>query len=159
MRWRRLRRKEVNAGEYFPRPRRFALLDFIFALVCFSGFRFMRGKCSFHLIAGLRPGCSPLVFQFIRGDAPPGSPLGLRPQDGSNPTRPTITKRDGYILDLSLVMVGLVGFEPTTSPLSGVRSNLLSYRPIGFVRYHLRLWRARSWRGGGRVPFGRATSS
>ena len=27
-------------------------------------------------------------------------------------------------------MVGLNGLEPTTSPLSGVRSNHLSYRPI-----------------------------
>ena len=26
-------------------------------------------------------------------------------------------------------MVGLGGFEPPTSPLSGVRSNQLSYRP------------------------------
>ena len=28
-----------------------------------------------------------------------------------------------------LKMVGLGGFEPPTSPLSGVRSNQLSYRP------------------------------
>ena len=27
-------------------------------------------------------------------------------------------------------MVGLSGFEPPTSPLSGVRSNQLSYRPL-----------------------------
>ena len=27
-------------------------------------------------------------------------------------------------------LVGLYGFEPSTSPLSGVRSNQLSYRPI-----------------------------
>jgi hypothetical protein len=27
------------------------------------------------------------------------------------------------------VLVGLAGFEPATSPLSGVRSNQLSYRP------------------------------
>ena len=27
-------------------------------------------------------------------------------------------------------MVGLGGFEPPTSPLSGVRSNQLSYRPV-----------------------------
>ncbi len=30
------------------------------------------------------------------------------------------------------VMVGLGGFEPPTSPLSGVRSNQLSYRPRSF---------------------------
>ena len=34
-------------------------------------------------------------------------------------------------------MVGLGGFEPPTSPLSGVRSNQLSYNPIfiNFFRY------------------------
>ena len=30
-------------------------------------------------------------------------------------------------------MVGLGGLEPPTSRLSGVRSNLLSYRPIKFI--------------------------
>ena len=30
---------------------------------------------------------------------------------------------------INLKMVGLGGFEPPTSPLSGVRSNQLSYRP------------------------------
>ena len=32
--------------------------------------------------------------------------------------------------NLKKQMVGLNGLEPTTSPLSGVRSNHLSYRPI-----------------------------
>ncbi len=32
-------------------------------------------------------------------------------------------------IQLQAVMVGLGGFEPPTSPLSGVRSNQLSYRP------------------------------
>ena len=32
-------------------------------------------------------------------------------------------------------VVGLGGFEPPTSPLSGVRSNQLSYRPIFLLRY------------------------
>lgn len=33
-------------------------------------------------------------------------------------------------------MVGLGGFEPPTSPLSGVRSNQLSYRPVlGYLRF------------------------
>ena len=33
-----------------------------------------------------------------------------------------------------VIVVGLGGFEPPTSPLSGVRSNQLSYRPeVGFA--------------------------
>jgi hypothetical protein len=35
-------------------------------------------------------------------------------------------------LNLKFQMVGLGGFELPTSPLSGVRSNQLSYRPAGF---------------------------
>ena len=34
-------------------------------------------------------------------------------------------------------MVGLNGFEPATSPLSGVRSNQLSYRPITLVLIYI----------------------
>jgi hypothetical protein len=34
-------------------------------------------------------------------------------------------------LNLKFQMVGLGGFELPTSPLSGVRSNQLSYRPAG----------------------------
>ena len=33
------------------------------------------------------------------------------------------------------ILVGLGGFEPPTSPLSGVRSNQLSYRPIKLIYY------------------------
>ena len=32
--------------------------------------------------------------------------------------------------------MGPVGFEPTTSPLSGVRSNQLSYEPFHYYLYH-----------------------
>ena len=32
-----------------------------------------------------------------------------------------------------IVLVGLGGLEPPTSPLSGVRSNRLSYRPLRVV--------------------------
>ena len=31
------------------------------------------------------------------------------------------------------MMVGLVGIEPTTSRLSGVRSSHLSYRPLAYL--------------------------
>jgi hypothetical protein len=37
------------------------------------------------------------------------------------------------------VVVGLSGFEPLTSPLSGVRSNQLSYRPTPAVVYRIRI--------------------
>ena len=37
------------------------------------------------------------------------------------------------IRNRSKVMVGLGGFELPTSPLSGVRSNQLSYRPAGLL--------------------------
>jgi hypothetical protein len=33
-----------------------------------------------------------------------------------------------------ILMVGLGGLEPPTSPLSGVRSNQLSYKPINTLR-------------------------
>jgi hypothetical protein len=36
-----------------------------------------------------------------------------------------------------LLMVGLGGFEPPTSRLSGVRSNQLSYRPKAIALVHL----------------------
>ncbi len=32
--------------------------------------------------------------------------------------------------------MGLVGVEPTASPLSGVRSNQLSYRPNNLIIFH-----------------------
>jgi hypothetical protein len=35
----------------------------------------------------------------------------------------------GFALKFRRILVGLGGFEPPTSPLSGVRSNHLSYRP------------------------------
>ena len=33
------------------------------------------------------------------------------------------------------VFMGQGGLEPPTSPLSGVRSNQLSYRPMGSIKY------------------------
>ena len=36
---------------------------------------------------------------------------------------------------LDAVGVGLAGIEPATSPLSGVRSNRLSYSPVDRKRY------------------------
>ena len=36
---------------------------------------------------------------------------------------------NGALRSIPEVLVGLGGFEPPTSPLSGVRSNQLSYRP------------------------------
>ena len=39
------------------------------------------------------------------------------------------------ILLISSILVGLGGLEPPTSPLSGVRSNHLSYRPNLMCRY------------------------
>lgn len=50
-------------------------------------------------------------------------------QGGSN-SRPPACKAGALPAELwPLRMVGLGGIEPPTSPLSGVRSNQLSYRP------------------------------
>ena len=38
------------------------------------------------------------------------------------------------VLPIDVTLVGLGGFEPPTSPLSGVRSNQLSYRPEGHIK-------------------------
>jgi hypothetical protein len=56
---------------------------------------------------------------------------------GIEPVTPCLQSRLSQLSQLSysprLDMVGLGGFEPPTSPLSGVRSNHLSYRPeLGF---------------------------
>ena len=37
------------------------------------------------------------------------------------------------------ILVGLGGLEPPTSPLSGVRSNHLSYRPLALKKRHFNL--------------------
>nr|ADI16887.1 hypothetical protein [uncultured gamma proteobacterium HF0010_16J05] len=42
-------------------------------------------------------------------------------------------RQNGYGLAF-LILVGLGGFEPPTSPLSGVRSNQLSYRPSALLQ-------------------------
>ena len=62
------------------------------------------------------------LSQLSYGPVRIGSPIGGAKRDGTGrrdrrPARPT--------------MVGLGGVEPPTSPLSGVRSNQLSYRPGG----------------------------
>jgi hypothetical protein len=41
---------------------------------------------------------------------------------------------------VGIMLVGLGGFEPPTSPLSGVRSNQLSYRPAGKNNQNNLLW-------------------
>ena len=65
----------------------------------------------------------------------PTEPENWWSQSGSN-RRPPACKAGALPAELwPLDMVGLGGFEPPTSPLSGVRSNQLSYRPeLGAVK-------------------------
>ena len=47
----------------------------------------------------------------------------------------TVLQTADLLLFLLEFLVGLGGIEPPTSPLSGVRSSHLSYRPVGTKRY------------------------
>ena len=51
------------------------------------------------------------------------------PASGTAAVEPGEQQVNGVLRSIPEVLVGLGGFEPPTSPLSGVRSNQLSYRP------------------------------
>ena len=53
----------------------------------------------------------------------------MAPQVGLEPTTVRLTAECSTTELLRNIMVGLNGLEPSTSRLSGVRSNQLSYRP------------------------------
>ncbi len=60
----------------------------------------------------------------------------MAPQAGLEPATDRLTA-DSSTTELlrNTIMVGLNGLEPSTSRLSGVRSNQLSYRPIFLSKY------------------------
>ena len=76
---------------------------------------------------------SQIIKDFINGESLPQSFLvgGARRDRTADllRARQALSQLSYGPLDSQRELVGLGGFEPPTSPLSGVRSNQLSYRP------------------------------
>ena len=70
---------------------------------------------------------SPVIHALGKPPGPPSKPICS--DRGAEP-RSVLTTRERVRNEEQGKLVGLGGFEPPTSPLSGVRSNQLSYRPF-----------------------------
>ena len=66
------------------------------------------------------------------------SQLSYSPENSVSSEQMTVNNCSLLTVSYSLNLVGLGGFEPPTSPLSGVRSNQLSYRPGKHIRFVVR---------------------
>ena len=112
------------------------------ALTCFDTSRFGFEPKRLSLVyvfkehhAGLSAGWLQSIFVCAATHPKSGRARYWWSQSGSN-RRPPACKAGALPAELwprkTMVVVGLGGLEPPASPLSGVRSNHLSYRPISF---------------------------